>query len=183
MLSYILKLSLVDIKNILWITAFLMTILIALFIYLKFAPVIKISILATRVDAKSSIINIEIENISKVRIAIQKKISRVSGSNILLQYFEHDKKDLLNLTEFLPFTEDWFNKKNYDGTWKSPCIIFETTKWIYPGEILSIQRPVAHNQDKVLHLGVQVHAKFGFLEFAKSRHLCQRWTSVTFLTN
>ena len=63
MLSYILQLSLVDIKNILWITAFLMTILIALFIYLKFAPVIKISILATRVDAKSSIINIEIENI------------------------------------------------------------------------------------------------------------------------
>jgi len=60
MLSYILQLSLVDIKNILWITAFLMTILIALFIYLKFAPVIKISILATRVDAKSSIINIEI---------------------------------------------------------------------------------------------------------------------------
>ena len=170
-----------DIKDILFITALVCGTLVALFVYFKFAPVIKITIDSNRVNNTTSLLGIKIENPSKVRVAIKKDSSSTTESNILLQSFQHNKEEIDRLTEFLPFSKDWFEKKKYPATWREPEIIFETTKWIYPGEVIAIERPIFHNEGKVLHVGVQVHARFGLLELASVRHLTQRWTCVRFL--
>ncbi len=170
-----------EIKDILLILALVCAPFVTLFVYLKFAPVIKISIDSKRVNDTTVLLIIQIENSSKVRVAIKKDLSNKTGSNILLQSFQHNRDEINKLTEFLPFSKEWFEKKNYPGEWGDPEIIFETTEWIYPGEVIAIERPVFHNQSKVLHVGVQVHARFGLFELAPVRHLTQRWTCVRFL--
>ncbi len=171
------------VKDILLILALMIGAWACLFIYLKFAPVVIIRISDSWISDKLAILRIEIENISKVRVSIKKETGKKQDANILLQIFQHDKNNDINLTEFIPFTENWFKKKKYPADWKDAEIIFETTEWIYPGEVITIERPVHSDKNKILHVGVQVHAKFGIFELAKIRHWSQRWTSARFLTN
>jgi len=154
---------------------------ISIFIYLKFAPIVQIKIIDSWIDDELLILRIEIENISKVRVAIKQNELQLQNSNILFQKFKHDKGTALTLTEFLPFSKEWFDKKKYPSKWKEPEIIFETTKWIYPSEIIAVERIIQCNKNDIFHIGVQVHASFGLLEFADFRHWSQRWTSVKFI--
>ncbi len=169
------------IKDIVTILALIGVAWTAIFIYFKFAPVIKINISDKWVNDNLVILRIEIENVSKVRVAIKKEPRRKENANILFQIFRHNITEGLNLTEFLPFTKKWFDKKGYPSSWKEPEIIFETTEWIYPGETIAIERPISTDKGDMLHVGVQVHAKFGRLEFAKKRHWEQRWTTTRFI--
>ena len=169
-------------KDVLTILVLFIVAIVTLFIYFKFAPVIKINIDAQRISDEVSLISIQIENTSKVRVSIKKELGKTSNANILLQCFEHEKNKLTHLTEFLPFTQDWFNAKKYPSTWKKPEVVFETTEWIYPAEVITIERPIQHINGKILHIGVQVHAKFGFLEMASFRRLSQRWTFIKYIS-
>lgn len=170
------------VKDILTILAILIGALVSFFIYFNFSPVIEIKMIDSWIDNNLLILRIEIKNISKVRVPIVQNSLEDKGGGILFQIFEHDKNHVSNLTEFLPFTKEWFVRKKYPSEWKEPEIIFETTKWIYPNEVIAIERVIQCDSESILHIGVQVHARYKSYEVATFKNWTQRWTTVRFIT-
>lgn len=168
----------------------LIGVILAIFVYTDFRPKLLLRIIPHWEDEKRGLVKIrmEIESCSKIVIDI---------TNIQLQITEHD---MLNgcLSEWVPFHDkstnntselDEFNRKHLESEpvrkLLNPFPVFETTKKISPGEIVSGERLHSCPPNSILHIGLQVQAKLGILARLSKNFFNPReqWTSTVIITN
>lgn len=174
--------DLVDFRNILIIVSVCLGVLFSLFVFFSLSPVVGIDTELRRLTDNHSVVEVQLSNKSKVRVRI-KKSENNSQFGVLLQAFSHDVESVVEIPDFLPFSEEWHTKVNYPANWKGPLPIMTSTEWIYPNEVIVAEFLVSHEMGKILHFGIQVHAEFGWFEATRLRKPAQRWTSVRFFSD
>jgi hypothetical protein len=146
--------------------------LLAFFVRVSFAPVLRLRILPRWSDDTKNfvILRLEVENISRVRVQKQQ---------IRIQALRHKLEMGGLLSEWVPFSRDDIRDEQ-PLEWREPVEIFNTTNHIYPGEVLSVERMYHCEQDTALHVGLQVKAKLGrFSRLAtRIRSWNQQWTTT-----
>ena len=138
------------IRDILAILALLIGALAGLFIFFQLAPVAQLRILPRWSDETQQflIVRLEIENRSRVRIL------RPTGHIQVLEYALDTNRAL---SHFVPFTEER-SKKEPPLEWREPALMFESTRQIYPGATIVVERLHPCPQSEVaIKLGLQIN--------------------------
>lgn len=160
--------------------ALLVGAIIAVFVYVRFAPTLHLRIIPRWADKGRQfvILRIEVENKSNIRV--WKKL-------IQLQVLEHKIRTDLSLSEWVPFTKQACQEvpdieKPIEP--KDAVEIFKTTKRIYPREVKSVERLYPFHHENILHVGLHVRGTLGWggrmatlLPFS-----AQRWTITIIVT-
>ena len=137
----------------------LLAYLVSVLVFLDWTPKVRIRILPRWVDLDKGelILRLEIENTSRVPI-----IKRCCK----LQVLEHSVNAQPRLSEFVPFTIEWYDKCLPDqkpNHWREPECIFKTTLFLYPGEVIAVERlEKLPDKDTYLHVGMQFKAHIPF---------------------
>ena len=137
-------------RDILVIVALLIGALAGLFIFFQLAPVAQLRILPRWSDETQQflIVRLEIENRSRVRIV------RPTGHFQVLEYALDTNRAL---SHFVPFTEER-SKKEPPLEWREPALMFESTRQIYPGATIVVERLHPCPQSEVaIKLGLQIN--------------------------
>lgn len=145
------------VKDLISILALLVGPVVALFVYFQFAPVLELKIIPTWVDGPRQflLVRFQIENKSRVRFYSPK------GRIQVLEYKIHPGADL---SQWVPFEKKAILPTEQPLEWREPVEIVQSTKQIYPGEVISYERLYHRPQDSViLHIGLQVEMKLGLL--------------------
>jgi hypothetical protein len=113
------------------IVSIVVVVFITVFIYLSFSAKMALRILPTWINSSQVIIRLEIENTSKVRV--KKKLARLQ----VLPYLIEEQKEL---SEWIPFSKEKIKVNEQPYIWWEPIEIYECTAYLYPGEIIGIER-------------------------------------------
>ena len=127
-----------------------------LFLFFQLAPVLNLMILPSWTDESKQylIVRFEIENKSRVR---------VYDPIIRIQALEQRVPDGGSLSQWVPFSKEAIRPAEPPVEWREPDRI-STTKRIYPGEIISVERLYHCPQvSMVLHVALQVRIKLGLV--------------------
>ena len=161
-------------KTILEILGLLLGAFLFAFVFLQFSPTLHLRILPTWIDHQQVILRIEVENRSRVRV--KKEFVR-------LQVLEYPVDGQTSLSEWVPFTVEATIQGEQPPFWKDPTEIFTSTRFVYPGELLSIERLYKlNNQNSFLHVGLRFKSKsishiFRFKVLGRA----EQWTSTVFV--
>lgn len=161
------------IKNTLEIIALFVGGYLVVFVYFQLSPALILRIIPRWIDKQSLVIRLEIENIS--RVCLKKEY-------IILQILEYSSKKSSELSEWIPFSESEIINKERPFKWNLPVDIFETTEYVYPHEVLTIERFYkVQNNNSLLHIGLQCKSK-AILPHLKLRLFGhrERWTTTSF---
>jgi len=145
------------VRDIVTILAVLIGGLVGIFAFFQFAPVIQLKIIPIWADKFKEylVVRFEIENKSKVRA------NKPSGR---IQFIEHKVTSGTTISNWVPFEEKRIKPEEPIKEWREPVKIFESTKQIYPGEMIVLERmyhiPQRHG---VFHIGLQVELELGLL--------------------
>ena len=160
------------------IIAILIGALLAVFIFVQFAPKLKLRILPHWVDKSKGLLllRLEVENHSRIRVKKDK---------ILLQILEHEFSAQGYLSEWVPFTNEAIKTEEQPKEWHEPIEIFQSTIYINPEEILSVERLHHCPQNTILHIGIQAKVKMGFLGALAAwlRSWDEQWTTTIIVLN
>lgn len=143
-------------RDILAILALLIGALAGLFIFFQLAPVAQLRILPRWSDDTHQflIIRLEVENRSRVRIL------RPSGRFQILEYALDTNHAL---SHFVPFTKER-SEQEPPLEWREPALMFESTRRIYPGEMIVAERLHPCPQSEVaIKLGLQINIGLNLL--------------------
>jgi len=153
--------SIVDItgliRDIVTILALLLGGLVGIFIFFQLAPVIHLSITPTWIDDVKQflLIRFEIENKSRVRA------TRPRGQ---IQVLEHKVDPGSMISQWVPFRESAILPSEQPVEWREPIKIFTSTRQIFPGEVIVLERLYHIPQNNIiLHAGFQVELELSFL--------------------
>ena len=87
----------------------------------------------------------------------------VSEHFIKVQILEYPVNRISDLSEWVPFTVENIKKQEEPLSWRDPVQIFDSTKYTYPNEILSVERLYNLNHtDAFLHVALQFRSKSVF---------------------
>jgi hypothetical protein len=160
------------VKDIVTIVAVLTAGIVAIFVYFQLAPVLKLRILPRWTDDTRQflLIRFEVENSSKVRV------SNPTGRIQILEYKPQP------LSHWVPFTENDKRPEEEPIAWRDPVPIFGSTKRLYPGEVITLERLYhCKNEAFAIHIGLQVEVKLGYFGRAvtsRSESLRQTTTCI-----
>lgn len=161
------------IKGIVTIVALLLGAGLAVFVFVQFSPKLQLRIIQRWVDEINGlfVLKLEVENISRIRVYKQK---------IQLQILEHEVPANGCLSEWVPFDEEEVLSEEKPKEWHAPIEVFESSKFLNPGEILSVERLCHCPHKSVVHVGLQVKVKLGVLGCVAScfRSWKEQWTST-----
>jgi len=133
--------------------------LVAWHYFFPLAPKIALQLSPRWMDGnpKIGILTLKVTNTSKVRIR-KKRLS--------LQILFYPVARMENLGEWVPFKDD------YTSEWRPPKKICTTTKYIYPGETMTVDYPIIFpDLALIAHVGLQFRAKLSLPQ----RILCNYW--------
>jgi hypothetical protein len=129
---------------------------VALFLFFQLAPVLSLRISPAWTDDTRQYLTIrfEVENKSRVR---------VSNPVIRMQVLEQPLSGGGALSDWVPFRQDRIRPSEPVKEWREP-VDNSTTKRIYPGEIIAVERLYHYPQSSlILHIGLQVTIKLGLI--------------------
>ena len=144
-------------KDIVTLLALLMGAAISLFIFFQFAPVLELRILPTWTDDSKQflVVKFEVENKSRVRA------NKPRGQ---IQILEYPFNPGQALSQWVPFDKGTTRDNEQPVEWRKPEQIFQSTRRIYPGEVISVERLYHYPQDTaIIHIGLQVQLEMGFV--------------------
>lgn len=146
---------------------------LAVFVFVQFAPSLQLRILPRWADEAKGLIILKLEVKNKSRI-------RVPKQRICLQILEHEVPAGGSLSEWVPFDKQVILPQEQPKEWHEPVEIFQTTRYLNPGEMLSVEMLCHCPRESVLHVGLQAKAKFGILGWLGSRISSwnEQWTST-----
>jgi len=162
--------------------------LLTIFVFGDFFPRVRLRIIPSWENRELGLVKIrmEIENYSKVVVPIDPKhkiMLQVLPHNVLIdgclsEWVEFDRTSPINLEKL----ETEPIKK---CSWRTPIPVFVTTEKLYPGEIVSGERLHYCPSGSILHIALQVHAKFGPIARMASylRKWQGRWTTTVIVVN
>jgi hypothetical protein len=159
-------------KSILEIIFMILGGIIGTFIYFNLAPTLSLTITPIWVgDLKNFLIlRFEISNKSRVRI---------TDCTIKIQTLEHTMPKHGVLSQWVPFTQKSIKQMEEPIEWHEPEIITETTKRVFPGESIIIERLYQYsNSPLILHVGLQAQIKLGLLYRFVTRKK-ENWSQTT----
>ena len=178
----------VDPKLMITLISALAATLIGVLVFFDFSPRVRLRILPTLVDKANLryVLRLEVENISKVTIAKD----QVRGCK--LQILEHSLQAGSNFSEFVPFTREKHDERppsERAKAWREPISILETTRFLYPGDLVIVERLISlPDDDTFLHVGFQFHGEIRWLTRIALRiqsllaaEKVERWTTTGFL--
>lgn len=152
------------IKELLVFISSLFGIFLSITIYLKFAPIVIFRITPHWPDLMTDavILKIEIENKSKVKL---------TKEDIKFKIIRHEKSTILELLK------EWVPIENAES-------ICQTTKILYPGEILKIDRLYKVKDDEILQGLIQFKAKYSWFEqiLANIKGGLEQWATTFIVT-
>ena len=139
-------------------------VLVAVFLFLQLAPKIRLSITARwpSQDPKVCILNVTFSNESRVRIKTKE---------VLLCVSFHPAPELRSLTEWVEF----------DDSTERIC---KTTEYLYPGETVSVERPLVFpTSETVAHVGLKFRTALSWFGAVVSRVRNRKvdWTTTAFI--
>jgi hypothetical protein len=140
------------IESILTCIAILVSGFVAVYFYVQFTPKIDLRIIPKWDSKKGNklILILEIENKSKVRATIK---------SIQLQILEYSQEQL-TLSEWVPFSNHCLHANEHPLEWKEPETICQTSKRIYPNEIIKVERLYTFSENKIWHIGLQLQVEY-----------------------
>jgi hypothetical protein len=140
------------VEGILTCIAILISGFVAVYFYVPLTPKIDLRIIPEWGDKKGHklILRLEIENKSKVRANIK---------SIQLQILEYNQEQEM-LSEWVPFSQCSIRKNEHPLQWKEPETICQTSKRIYPNEIIKIERLYTFTENKIWHVGLQLQVEY-----------------------
>ena len=149
-------------RDLVTLLAVVIGVIAGLFIFFQLAPVLALRISPSWTDETKQflIIRYEVENKSRVRV------HRLTGQ---VQMFEHTLRQGGFLSNVIPFSQKDYEDINYGKSmsedrpaWHEPSPIFTTTKQIYPGETIIIEKLYSCTKaDVAIHFGLQVGLRLG----------------------
>jgi hypothetical protein len=161
---------------------------VAVFIFLDLSPRIRLRLLPATVDQERRryVLRMEIENVSKVAI------SQNLHKGCLLQMLEHSIDAHRNMSEFVPFSRETYEKRpsaERAKEWREPVPVFESTRLLYPGDLVIIERLLTIPDDQTfLHVGLQFHGEIGRItrlalgiQSMLTAEPTERWTTTCFI--
>ena len=164
------------IQDIITILALLTGGAVAVFVYFQLAPVLELRILPSWADDSKQflIVKFQVENKSRVRLYSPKG---------RIQILEHTTQNIDSLSHWVPFEEKAILPSEKPIEWHHPEEIFRTTKQIYPGEVISIERLYRCPREGVaLHIGLQVELRLGrFGRLVTRKKEAWRQTTTSFV--
>lgn len=132
--------------------------IMAIFVYFQFTPILQLRILPNWADDSKQylVIRFEVENKSRVRM------HQPWGQ---IQVLKYKVQPGFSLSHWVPFEKTAVKPSEEPIEWSDPTKIFTSTKDIYPGETIVIER-LYHCPEEtiVFHVGLQVGAKLNFFE-------------------
>jgi hypothetical protein len=137
---------------------------IAIIVFFRIAPVVRIRLIATWLDANCTqcCIRVEVENVSSVPVKKKKA---------LLQVFEHSVDEQPRMNEFVPLTLESFNDPETTEIrfkprcWKDPCEILKADLLLYPREVVCIEHlEQVESPGNYLHIAVQFKCHLPLLQ-------------------
>jgi hypothetical protein len=144
-------------KDVATLLALLIGAAISLFIFFQFAPVLELRILPTWADTSKQflVVKFEVENKSRVRA------NKPRGQ---IQILEYPFNPGQALSQWVPFEKSTIPNDEQPVEWREPEKIFKSTRRIYPGEVISLERLYHYPQGTVIiHIGLQVQLEMGFV--------------------
>jgi len=149
-----------------------------LYIFLVLSPKVQLKIVPRWVNNEQVILHLEIKNQSRVRVKKQ---------SVQLQIFEYDMSNKESIPEWVPFSKkdlDKFKKNPYNVQPREltePKVIFESTKTLYPGEIISCERLYTLSKpSSFLHVGLQFVPHSSFFTTGSFKSLRRTITAFVF---
>lgn len=160
------------VKDIATLLALLIGAVVGLFVFFQLAPVLELRILPSWTDETKQflILKFQVENKSRVRV------HRPRG---LIQVLEHAIQPGTSLSQWIPFDESAIIPTEQPIEWREPVKILQSTKQIYPGEMVSFERLYYCPKDAVIiHVGLQVELDLGFVDRIVTRKR-EPWRQTT----
>ena len=128
---------------------------VSVLVFLDWSPKIRLRILPSWINKsqRQFVLRLEIENSSRVPL-IKRKCE--------LQILEHSMSKQLRLSEFVPMKKERYDKclpNEKPREWLEPQQVFETTRFLYPGELIHVERlENIPDEDTYLHVALQFEA-------------------------
>jgi hypothetical protein len=174
------KMTIMDIvslaKDIVTLLALLIGGALAVFVYFQLAPILKLRILPRWEDDSKEflVVKFEIENRSRVRVTSPKG---------RIQVLKHKVERGAWMSHWVPFSEDAILPDEHPTEWQEPAVLFTTTRHIFPGETISVERLYHLPEDTVvLHIGLQVEIEMGLVgRIVTRKRLPTRQTTTCFV--
>jgi len=128
----------------------------AVLLFARYKPRLVVRVTPRWIDGSDLLVlRLEVENSSsarssrpEVRLQVLKPTPPAAGAS---------------LSEYIPFEEDEWKKRQYPGGWQDPMPVFErTTDRVYPGEVMAVERLmnfVGIDKETVLHIGLEVRLR------------------------
>jgi hypothetical protein len=165
------------VKDIMTLLALVIGGALAVFVYFQLAPILKLRILPRWEDDSKEflVVKFEIENRSRVRVA--SPIGRI-------QVLKHKVEKGAWMSHWVPFSKDTIRPGEHPTEWREPERIFTSTRHIFPGETISVER-LYHLPENtvVLHIGLQVEIGMGLVgRIVTRKRLPTRQTTTCFVT-
>lgn len=166
--SEILRLLPVIFQFFLVLSTVIISIYLYYFVFRHLSPKMRLRIIPNWIDNTTVVLGLEVENYSKV--GVRKKIVKLQ----ILPYLLSEQRQL---SEFVPLDKSWIKEDEKPLKWQDPVEIFETTSYLYPGEITTVERLVQLPEPGTyLHVALQFRATSHFrpiaiLELFKKRSL------------
>jgi hypothetical protein len=137
------------------IVAALVTAALFIWLYHEFLPVLRLTINVTEKKDGMLILRLEATNISKLP-------ARVRSGWARLQVLEHDISGMTTLSEWVPFVRDKIKKDERPTEWRDPVAVLETTKFIKPGETVTVERGHQPAFGMAVHCAFQIQVRTNF---------------------
>jgi hypothetical protein len=148
---------------------------VGIFVLAKWAPNIRLKIDSWWLDTDKGrlVLRLTIENVS---------IVYVKKNHIVLQVLSYKVEQQTHLSEWVPFTKETIKPEEEPIEWHDPEDILETTKGLYPGEKIIVDRVLTVPKgDVFLHIALQCTAQISVFNrlLAGIRPCNERWTTTT----
>jgi hypothetical protein len=164
------------IRDIIVIAAILSGVVVGVFVLKRWTPNIRLGIDPWWLDVDKGIIvlRLTVENISSVF---------VEKDRIALQVLPYKIEQQTHLSEWVPFTKKAIKPGEQPIEWHEPENILETTKGLYPGERITVDRMLTVQKDIFLHAALQHTARMsGIKRFLNGLlRWNEQWTITTII--
>ena len=104
---------------------------------------------------------------------------RIRKNSLRLQVLFYSVARMKNLGEWVPF------KNDYSSEWSAPQKICTTTKYVYPGDTITVDHPILFPENQCVgHVGLQFRTKLSLLQSILFNYWPKRkeqWTTTIFV--
>jgi hypothetical protein len=160
------------ISDLITIIAIVIGAFIAFFVYFQFAPVIRLSIIPTWIDAQKEYLTVRFQIENKSRVRLYKPVGRI-------QVLHYAVPPGGSLSQWVPFRKEAILAAEPPREWREPDEVLKSTITIYPGELVSYERLYHIPEDvTVIHIGFQVELRLGFFARIATRKR-EAWRQTT----